>query len=149
MSADNPIADRLHSIAIHLLRRVRRADQASGISPSELSALSVVVFAGPITLGELATAEQVRPPSMTRIVKILEGNGMIARERDETDRRVTRLRASASGEKLIKQGRSARVRLLADLLGDLEPSDLTSLDAAAKILERVLSVPRREPAERG
>ncbi len=56
------VADRLHSAAIHLLRRLRRTDEATGLSPARLSALSVVVYAGPRTLGELAGIEQVRPP---------------------------------------------------------------------------------------
>src|SRR5271169_3195797 len=60
-------ADCLHSAAIHLLRRVRKQDSASGVGPAQLSALSVLVFAGPKTLGELAAAEQVKPPTMSRI----------------------------------------------------------------------------------
>jgi DNA-binding MarR family transcriptional regulator len=61
-------ADRLHSAAIHLLRRVRQQDTASGVGPAQLSALSVLVFAGPKTLGDLAAAEQVKPPTMSRVV---------------------------------------------------------------------------------
>jgi DNA-binding MarR family transcriptional regulator len=147
MSAEHAIADRLHSVAIHLLRRVRRADEASGISPSELSALSVIVFAGPVTLGDLASAEQVRPPSMTRIVKMLEAKNLIIRQADASDKRIARLRASAKGERLIKQGRSARVALLAELLRPLPSSELATLEETTKILERVLSVPKREPAQ--
>src|SRR3954463_14052103 len=62
------LADRLHSTAIHLLRRVRKQDVAIGQGPARLSALSVLVFGGPKTLGELAAAEQVKPPTMSRIV---------------------------------------------------------------------------------
>ena len=62
------VADRLHSAAIHLLRRVRKQDVATGEGPARLSALSVLVFGGPKTLGELAAAEQVKPPTMSRIV---------------------------------------------------------------------------------
>src|SRR5262245_15257315 len=112
MSEDKLLADRLHSVAIHLLRRLRRVDAATGITPAELSALSVVVFGGPRTLGDLASAEQVRPPSMTRIVKGLESAGLITRTPDESDGRVAWLRATPSGEKLMRQGRSARVALL-------------------------------------
>jgi len=143
MSDDEVLADRLHSVAIHLLRRVRRADAATGISPAELSALSVVVFGGPLTLGELAAAEQVRPPSMTRIVKVLEAEGLITRASDQSDRRVARLRATPEGEQLMKQGRSARVALLADWLRPLSAKERLTLDAASQVLERVLGVPRR------
>ena len=62
----------LHSAAIHLLRRVRKQDAATGEGPARLSALSVLVFGGPMTLGQLAAAEQVKPPTMSRIVTGLE-----------------------------------------------------------------------------
>ena len=63
------VADRLHSAAIHLLRRLRVEDEALGISAPRLSVLSVLVFAGPMRIGELAHAEQVEPPTMTRLVR--------------------------------------------------------------------------------
>ena len=66
------LADRLHSTAIHLLRLVRVQDAATGIAPARLSALSVLVFGGPMSLNQLAQAEQVRPPTMSRIVDALE-----------------------------------------------------------------------------
>jgi DNA-binding MarR family transcriptional regulator len=81
------VADRLHSAAIHLLRHVRRRDGETGVTAPHLSALSVLVFAGPRTLGELAAAEQVTPPSMTRIVRNLEAEGLVEREPDPADRR--------------------------------------------------------------
>jgi DNA-binding MarR family transcriptional regulator len=133
------IADRLHSAAIHLLRRVRRVDEATGLSASKLSALSVVVFAGPITLRDLAAAEQVRPPSMTRTVQELEAEGLIAREPDERDRRAVRIRATARGKRLLKQGRGARISLLAEWLRGLEPGELAVLDEAGRLLERILA----------
>ena len=144
MSDEELLADRLHSVSIHLLRRVRRVDAAMGIRPAELSALSVVVFGGPLTLGDLAAAEQVRPPSMTRIVKVLEANGYITRAPDELDRRVGWLRATPEGEKLMRQGRGARVALLADWLRPLSAKDRKTLGEAGKILERVLEMPRRD-----
>ncbi|HKP74962.1 MAG TPA: MarR family transcriptional regulator, partial [Longimicrobiaceae bacterium] len=82
------VADRLHSASIHLLRRVRRRDEESGITAPHLSALSVLVFGGPCTLGELAEAEQVRPPSITRIVRNLEAQGLVERAADPDDGRV-------------------------------------------------------------
>ena len=73
------VADRLHSAAIHLLRRLRVEDEALGISAPRLSALSVLVFAGPRRVGELAEAEQVEPPTMTRLVDGMEREGYVAR----------------------------------------------------------------------
>jgi DNA-binding MarR family transcriptional regulator len=143
MSDDELLADRLHSVAIHLLRRVRRVDAATGISPAELSALSVVVFGGPITLGVLATTEQVRPPSMTRTVKELEAAGLITRVPDESDARVAWLRATPKGARLMRKGRSARVALLAEWLKPLSARDRRVLGLASRILEQVLAVPSR------
>ena len=110
MSEDEMLADRLHSVAIHLLRRVRRVDATTGIKPAELSALSVVVFGGPITLGDLALAEQVRPASMTRTVKLLESGGFISRSPDESDGRIAWLRTTPKGEKVMMQGAARELR---------------------------------------
>jgi DNA-binding MarR family transcriptional regulator len=137
------VADRLHSAAIHLLRGVRRVDADSGLSASKLSALSVVVFAGPITLRDLAAAEQVRPASMTRTVQELEAAGLVARAPDAADRRAVRIRATARGKRLLKQGRGARIGLLAEWLGGLEARELAVLDEATRILECVLARPTR------
>src|SRR5690242_19982271 len=103
------LADRLHSAAIHLLRRVRREADASGIPGPRLSALSVIVYRGPITLGELAAAEQVRPPTMTRVVGALEADGLVRRESDPADRRLVRLRATAAGARVLERGRARRI----------------------------------------
>src|SRR5437879_12518765 len=81
-------ADRLHSAAIHLLRRLRVRDRESGVGPAQLSALSVLVFGGPRSLGELADAEQVRPPTMSRIVSGLGAAGDVRREAEEEGRPV-------------------------------------------------------------
>src|SRR5205807_7228830 len=91
-------ADRLHSAAIHLLRRLRVRDRESGVGPAQLSALSVLVFGGPRSLGELADAEQVRPPTMSRIVSGLAAAGLVRREATEDGRRV-RLVATVKGTK--------------------------------------------------
>src|SRR5207245_11543520 len=105
-------ADRLHSAAIHLLRRLRVRDRESGVGPAQLSALSVLVLGGgPRSLGELADAEQVRPPTMSRIVAGLERAGLVRREATEDGRRV-RLEATAKGTKVLQEGRRRRVESL-------------------------------------
>jgi len=133
----NVVADRLHSAAIHLLRRLRREDDASGLSAPRLSALSVVVFAGPTTLGALAEAEQVRPPTMTRVVQSLERDGLVTREPVADDARVVLIRATPRGSKLFGAGRTRRVKRLATDLAALAPAELTLLSRAAGLLERV------------
>ena len=129
------LADRLHSAAIHLLRRLRREDQASGLTAPRLSALSVVVYAGPLTLGALAAAEQVRPPTMTRIVAALEAAGLVTREPGPADRREVFIRATAAGVELLSEGRARRVQTLAHHLELLAAADLEALDRAAELLE--------------
>lgn len=132
-------ADRLHSAAIHLLRRLRREDAATGLSAPRLSALSVVVFGGPLTLGELATAEQVRPPTMTRLVSVLEDAGLVARETDAADGRLTRIRATAKGRELLFRGRARRVAALTAEVRALAPAERDALRRAADILDGVIA----------
>jgi len=129
------VADRLHSAAIHLLRRVRRQDLASGVGPAQLSALSVLVFGGAMGLGELAAAEQVRAPTMSRIVSALERQKLVERARDAGDARRIRLRATAKGEKLLQRGRRRRIDDLAGQLRRLSARELRALSEAAEILE--------------
>jgi DNA-binding MarR family transcriptional regulator len=132
-------ADRLHSVAIHLLRRVRKQDSASGVGPAQLSALSVLVFAGPKTLGELAAAEQVKPPTMSRIVAGLERSHLIEITRDSHDARRMHIRPAAKGARLLQEGRRRRIEYLAAHLDSLAGNELAQLYAAAEILERLLS----------
>src|SRR5215467_7024654 len=115
-------ADKLHSAAIHLLRRLRVGDRESGIGPAQLSALSVLVFGGPRSLGELADAEQVRPPTMSRIVSGLERAGLIKRSATEDGRRV-QLAATAKGTKMLWEGRKRRVESLAKALASLSKTE--------------------------
>jgi len=130
-------ADRLHSAAIHLLRRLRAEDPASGLSAPRLSALSVIVFGGPLTLGQLAEAEQVRPPTVSRLVKELEAEGLVEREQDEKDRRVQHVRATSKGRRLLDAGRRRRVARLAAELERLAPAERRLLASAARVLERL------------
>jgi DNA-binding MarR family transcriptional regulator len=128
------IADRWHSLAIHLLRKLRREDVKAGLTGPRLSALSVVVFAGPVTLGELAAAEQVKPPTMTRIVRALERDHLVRREKDPKDGRIVRLRATTRGEALLHAGRARRVAKLAAPIAELDAHDREVLRRAAEIL---------------
>jgi DNA-binding MarR family transcriptional regulator len=132
------LADRLHSAAIHLLRRLRREDDAAGLPAPQLSALSVVVFGGPMTLGQLAAAEQVRPPTVTKLVAELETDGLVTRETDPADRRVVRVSATARGARLLHEGRARRVASLAQALRDLSSSERAALARALPIIEQVV-----------
>ena len=131
-------ADRLHSASIHLLRRVRRQDDESGVTAPHLSALSVLVFGGARTLGELAAAEQVTPPSMTRIVRNLEADGLVEREGDPADRRVARVRPTDKGRRILVDARTRRIADLAARLASLDDEELRTLERAAEIIEAAL-----------
>jgi DNA-binding MarR family transcriptional regulator len=139
--ATSELADRLHSAAIHLLRRLRRDDDASGLPAPQLSALSVIVFAGPIPLGALAQAEQVRPPTITKLVAALEADGLVERETDPDDRRVVRVRATPRGTRLLNEGRRRRVASLAASLAELSAADRRTLARALPILEAIVRAP--------
>ena len=132
------MADRLHSAAIHLLRRLRVEDEALGISAPRLSALSVLVFAGPRRVGELAEAEQVEPPTMTRLIDGMERDGFVAREPDPEDGRAVIVRATAKGVRALKKGRSRRIDALAAGLRSLPPGELAALARGVDVLERVV-----------
>ncbi len=132
------MADRLHSAAIHLLRRVRKQDTATGEGPARLSALSVLVFGGAKTLGELAAAEQVKPPTMSRIVAGLARSRLIEISHDPEDARRMRIRATAKGIKLLQKGRQMRISYLASHLNELAPEELGKLGEAVDILAGLL-----------
>ena len=136
------VADRLHSAALHLLRRLRTEDDALGVSPPRLSALSVVVFAGPIGIGALATAEGVAAPTMTRLVDGLERDGLVRRRADPTDARGVLVEATATGKRVLTKGRRQRVRTLAEGLAGLTSEELADVRRGAELIERVTRVAR-------
>ena len=131
------MADAVHSAAIHLLRGVRKEDVRTGVGPARLSALSVLVFAGPMRLTELARIEQVRPPTMTKVVGGLAAAGFVRRRVDPEDARAVRLEATSRGTRLLQQGRQRRVERLASALRALTDEELNAVERAAEILERV------------
>ena len=140
------VANRLHSAAIHLLRRARRVDAESHLPAPQLSALSVIVYGGPITLGALAAAEQVRPPTMTKLVAAMEAGGLIEREPDEADRRVVRIRATARGKRILEEGRDRRIAVIAEALAGLPDTDVKAIAEALDAIEKVAGTPHRRGA---
>ena len=130
------IGDLLHSAAIHLLRKVRAQDRSTGIGPAQLSALSVLVFGGPRSLKELAEAEQVRPPTMSRIVVGLERTRLVRRKTTDDKRRML-LEATARGVKILQEGRRRRVAMLVRALQELSEDELRAAAAAAEFLRKL------------
>jgi DNA-binding MarR family transcriptional regulator len=131
-------ADQIHSAAIHLLRRLRKQDVAAGIGPARLSALSVLVFGGPKSLQQLAAAEQVRPPTMSRIVAGLEKHRLVERTTDAEDARKAVLRPAARGIELMQQARLRRITDLARRIALLPPHEQEVMRNAATLLRHVL-----------
>lgn len=137
IASTEEIADRLHSAAIHLLRSLRRVDDQSGLSAPRLSALSVVIFAGPMRLGDLARAEQVRPPTMTRLVQELEKDGLVRRRSDAADGRAFRIEATAKGRRLLMRGRRRRVEALMARIAALAKTERDAVREAIDVIERL------------
>jgi DNA-binding MarR family transcriptional regulator len=133
------IAWRLNSVAIHLVRRSRLADQALGVPPGQLSALSVLVFGGERTIAALAATENVTSPTMTRIVDGLERTGLARRTAHPDDRRASIVQATAKGRRLMERGRRRRVEVLAGLLEGMSGADLAAVDRATTALARAMA----------
>jgi DNA-binding MarR family transcriptional regulator len=132
------LADRLHSAAIHLLRRVHKQDEESAVGPARLSALSVLVCGGPMSLGRLAAAERVKPPTMTRIVAGLKRSHLVEILEDVGDRRRVCIRATPEGTRILQQARHRRIRYLKRQLIRLRNGEIEQLEASVGILEEVL-----------
>jgi DNA-binding MarR family transcriptional regulator len=131
------IADLTHGAAIRLLRFVRREDVAAGLSAPQLSALSVLVYGGPQAIGALAAAEQVRPPTMSRLVDDLEQLGLAERVSKPGDRRVYQVRVTDAGRALLEEGRRKRLARLVEILGGASPGELRALQSAAETIVRL------------
>ncbi|MEE8156703.1 MAG: MarR family transcriptional regulator [Gammaproteobacteria bacterium] len=134
----------MHSAAIHMLRRVRAEDRWTGLSGPRLSALSVIVFAGPVTVTGLAAAEQVRTPTISRLIADLEQEGLVKRVVGSEDKRVRVVTATEKGQRVLRQGRDRRVQKLADDLEALSNSDRKILARAAAILKNLPNSGQRE-----
>lgn len=132
------LADRVHSLALHLLRRVRAGDAESALTTARLSALSTLVQEGRLSVGELAAAEQVTAPTMSRQVTALERAGYVTRDPDTADGRRILVMATEAGVRALLQARRSRVEQLASLLDTLPTERREAVRDAASILESAL-----------
>jgi DNA-binding MarR family transcriptional regulator len=130
-------AERLHSAAIHLLRRLRIRDREIGVGPAQLSALSVLGFGGPKSLAELAEAEQVKAPTMSRIVASLLQAKLVRRRTDKQDRRAVVIQATEKGIRIMQEGRRRRVAALAVTVRGLAEKEIVHLLEAAEVMEHL------------
>jgi DNA-binding MarR family transcriptional regulator len=134
-------AERLHSAAIRLLRRLRKTDAEAGLSGPQASALSVLVFGGEVSLGRLAAVEQVRPPTISRLVKELEAQGLVERRPDPADARGVHVRATAAGRDLLQLARARRLRRLIAAIQTRPQAERRLLAEAALILGEIADGP--------
>ena len=132
------VAALLNSVSIHVVRRARTADESLGVPPGQLSALSVLVFGGDRTLAELAAAEQVTSPTMTRIVDGLERANLAKRNPHPDDGRAIIVRATTRGRRVMERGRQQRIELLSGLLAQLDGADLRAVKRACAALAHAL-----------
>ena len=128
-------AERLHAASVPLLRHVRKEDEASGLSAARLSALAAVARDGPLGLSDLAAAEHVTAPTMTRIVYGLEASGLVSKR---WEGRSVGISATARGRRVLGRARTRRVDNLADRLRELKPAELARVAEAAELIETAL-----------
>lgn len=132
------LADRLHGMAIRLLRKLRGEDRASGLSPARLSALSVLVYSGEMTLGELAATEQVRAPTMSVTVRALEHAGLVRVQRGNKDGRQRNIAVTTRGQVVLINARERRVKRLADAIAGLPETQRRRLTTTMHDLENLI-----------
>lgn len=145
---DRPVArlaDVLHSLAVHLHRVLRRADSEGGVSPAQLSALWALVHGGHRTARELAEAEQVSAPTMTRLVQGLEAMRLVARAPDPFDRRAVRIIATRRGRALLRAQRARATVELGDRVRALPLAELEALASATELIAELLRLQRGDP----
>ena len=137
-TADRKTIERFHHLAIRMLRGLRRIDEAHGFSGPRASALSVLVFRGPQSLGELAAAEGVKAPTMSRLVKAMQSEGLVRTEVTSHDQRQIRIAASERGRRLMLKGRALRLAAVAKLFENATPAEAKALETVVKLLARGL-----------
>jgi DNA-binding MarR family transcriptional regulator len=135
-------ATAINSGAIHILRSLRRVDRLAGLPAARLSALSVLVFGGPCSMGQLAAAEDVAAPTMTRIVDGLEQSGLARRRVQPGPGRPVEVSATAKGERLMRRAAGRRLDALTAAMQQLSASDQRRLHAAAPALDRLAAALR-------
>jgi DNA-binding MarR family transcriptional regulator len=145
MTETGQLANALHSLAIHLLRRVREEDVVSGLSPARLSVLSVLVYGSARTVSELAAAEQVTVPTMTRLLQALDASGHVRRERDRADQRVVRLAVTARGRRALEAARTARLARLEEVLAHVPADQRRAVNEAVVTLTAALQAAAARP----
>lgn len=130
--------ERFHHLSIVMHRGLRLVDEAAGFAGPRASALSVLVFRGAQSLGDLARAEGVKPPTMSRLVKAMQAEGLVESVTAAHDLRQVRIAATARGRQILLKGRRRRLEALAKLLADVTPREKAALATVVELLARAL-----------
>jgi len=138
--SDAEMAARLRLAILRMSRRLRQ-QVAGGVTSSQVSALATVERLGTPTLGELASSEQVQPPSMTKIVVGLEAAGLVSRQEEETDRRIVRVKLTAEGRRTLARSRSLRNAYLVRRLRRVSADERAALGDVVRLLEHLVEQP--------
>lgn len=132
------LAHELRPVVMRLARRLRQMqDESLDLTPSQLSAMAVLLNSGALLMGELAAQEKVQPPSMTRIVNSLEARGYVARRPDPRDHRQCLVALTDSGREVLLANRRRRDQWLAVQLAELDPAEREILRHAVRVLAKV------------
>ncbi|QMU72913.1 MarR family winged helix-turn-helix transcriptional regulator [Streptacidiphilus sp. P02-A3a] len=135
--SDAAAVSTLRSAVMRLSRRLRNQRVEESLTPTEMQVMATLARCGSATPGELARKEHVQPPSMTRIIAMLEEKGLVRREPHPDDRRQVVVSSTEQAESIIEQSRAKRDAWLADLATGLTPEEWAVLRAAAPVLERL------------
>lgn len=133
------LADALRPTVARLARRLRQQDH-SGLGPTMTAALASIAKHGGLTHGELAAIEQVAPPTITAVVGKMEALGLVSRETDVADRRVTRIHVTAAGLDQLDEVRNRRTSWLASQLTSLTDDERQRLADAVDVLAKLVNV---------
>jgi DNA-binding MarR family transcriptional regulator len=136
--AEDELASRIRAAVTRLNRKLRQQSLA-GLSPAQASALGMVNKLGSPTLGELAAAEQVQPPTVTRVVASLESAGLVTRETDGADRRVVRVGMTSEGRRNLQRIRTLKNAYLTRRLAALDPAEMVLAEDLTRLLEHLVA----------
>jgi DNA-binding MarR family transcriptional regulator len=142
------LAARFRLAVTRLARRLRQ-QSGEGLTPSQTSALSAIERNAPLTPSELATIERVQRPTATRVLNALTEAGLVTREADPGDGRITRVKLTPAGTDVLARGRSRKTAYLARRMQQLGPEDLATLERAAELVERLLEDDADRPGPHG
>jgi DNA-binding MarR family transcriptional regulator len=134
------LANALRPTITRLARRLRQQDH-TGLGPTVTAALASIAKHGGPTHGELATIEQVAPPTITAVVGKMESLGLVTRETGTVDRRVTRIHITAAGTEQLDEVRNRRTSWLAFQLNSLTEDERGRLADAVDVLAKLVDVP--------